>query len=64
MSETLITLSDFFELRKTLPILDARSEGEFAQSHIPGAINLPILNDQERKIVGNSTRKKVVKLQP
>jgi len=58
MSETLITLSDFFELRKTLPILDARSEGEFAQSHIPGAINLPILNDQERKIVGTLYKEK------
>ncbi|TDK46616.1 tRNA 2-selenouridine(34) synthase MnmH [Algoriphagus formosus] len=58
MSETLITLSDFFELRKSLPILDARSEGEFAQSHIPGAINLPILNDQERKIVGTLYKEK------
>lgn len=33
-------------------MLDARSEGEFADAHIPGAINLPILNNAERKEVG------------
>ena len=32
-------------------MLDARSEGEFAQNHIPGALNLPILNDEERIVV-------------
>ncbi|ERM84908.1 hypothetical protein P872_22875 [Rhodonellum psychrophilum GCM71 = DSM 17998] len=52
MSEKLITLSEFLKLRETLPILDARSESEFIQSHIPGALNLPILNDGEREIVG------------
>ncbi|MGD2006248.1 MAG: tRNA 2-selenouridine(34) synthase MnmH [Pseudomonadales bacterium] len=33
-------------------IIDARSESEFAADHIPGAINLPTLNDQERIEVG------------
>ncbi len=33
-------------------LLDARSESEFAHAHIPGAINIPILNDEERKQVG------------
>lgn len=58
MAETLITLSEFFELRKNLPIIDARSEGEFAQSLIPGAINIPILNDGERMIVGTLYKNK------
>ena len=52
MNETIITLEEFFELRKKLPILDARSESEFEQSHIPKAVNLPILNNEERKTVG------------
>ena len=33
-------------------IIDARSESEFAADNIPGAINLPTLNDQERIEVG------------
>lgn len=33
-------------------ILDARSESEFAEDHIPGAINLPSLSDAERAKVG------------
>ena len=33
-------------------IIDVRSPGEFAEDHIPGAINLPVLNDAERARVG------------
>lgn len=33
-------------------IIDVRSEGEFAEDHIPGAINLPVLNNAERERVG------------
>ena len=33
-------------------IIDARSEGEYAEDHLPGAVNWPSLNDDERKIVG------------
>ncbi len=33
-------------------IIDARSESEYALDHIPGAINCPVLTDQERIIVG------------
>ncbi|HBC49520.1 MAG TPA: tRNA 2-selenouridine(34) synthase MnmH, partial [Gammaproteobacteria bacterium] len=29
-------------------IIDVRSPSEFHEDHIPGAINLPVLNDQER----------------
>ncbi|GAA0878445.1 tRNA 2-selenouridine(34) synthase MnmH [Algoriphagus jejuensis] len=52
MAERLISLDEFWTLRKTIPMIDARSESEFAQSKIPGAINLPILNDEERIVVG------------
>ena len=33
-------------------IIDARSPAEFAEDHIPGAINCPVLDDAERAIVG------------
>jgi len=33
-------------------IIDVRSENEFAEDHIPGAINLPVLNNAERAKVG------------
>jgi len=33
-------------------IIDVRSQSEFAEDHIPTAINLPVLNDAERAEVG------------
>ena len=33
-------------------ILDARSESEYAEDHLPGALNWPSLNDEERKLIG------------
>jgi len=44
--EALVRLADFST------IIDARSEGEYAEDHLPGAINWPSLNDEERRIVG------------
>lgn len=37
-------------------IIDARSPGEYAQDHIPGAINLPVLDDTQRAEVGTLDR--------
>jgi tRNA 2-selenouridine synthase len=33
-------------------VIDARSEGEFAEDHLPGAINWPSLSNEERQLVG------------
>jgi tRNA 2-selenouridine synthase len=33
-------------------VIDVRSPAEFAEDHIPGAINLPVLSDEERAVVG------------
>ncbi len=33
-------------------IIDARSESEHAEDHLPGAVNWPTLSDEERHIVG------------
>ena len=40
------------ELHRFDAIIDVRSEGEFALDHLPGAINCPVLNDEERVRVG------------
>ncbi|TYB33702.1 MAG: tRNA 2-selenouridine(34) synthase MnmH [Flexistipes sinusarabici] len=39
-------------------IVDVRSESEFLHDHIPGAVNIPLLNDEERKIVGTLYKQK------
>ena len=33
-------------------VIDVRSPGEFAEDHLPGAINLPVLSDAQRAEVG------------
>ena len=33
-------------------VIDVRAPSEFADDHIPGAINLPVLSDDERDEVG------------
>jgi tRNA 2-selenouridine synthase len=33
-------------------LIDVRSESEFAEDHLPGAINCPVLDDTERALVG------------
>ena len=35
-------------------IIDVRSESEYALDHIPGAINCPVLNDEQRILVGTT----------
>jgi len=37
---------------KYTKIVDVRSENEFAEDHIPSSINLPVLNNKERTIIG------------
>jgi len=36
----------------TTVYIDVRSEAEYHQAHIIGAVNIPILNNEERKIIG------------
>lgn len=33
-------------------VIDARSEAEYAEDHLPGALNWPSLNNEERKLIG------------
>ena len=51
MALTLSSLSDLAALRFD-DIIDVRAPSEFAEDHLPGAINLPVLDDEERARVG------------
>ena len=42
------------ELGNFSALIDARSPSEFAADHLPGAINCPVLDDEERRIVGTT----------
>jgi len=46
-----------FESLKT-PIIDVRSPSEFKEGHIPGAINIPLLNDDHRRQIGIAYKQK------
>ncbi len=50
----IISWEEFLKLRKELPLVDVRSELEFAEGHIPGANNIPLLNNEERVLVGTT----------
>jgi tRNA 2-selenouridine synthase len=53
MSLTKISSADVLNrLGEFSDVIDARSEGEFAEDHLPGAINWPSLNNEERQLVG------------
>lgn len=49
-----LRVDEFFKLRERLPVVDVRSESEWELGHIPGALNIPLLNDAERVIVGTT----------
>ena len=53
MPVTSITASDAIaRLGEFSAIIDARSESEYAEDRVPGAVNWPSLTDEERHIVG------------
>jgi tRNA 2-selenouridine synthase len=46
-------VGDFLSAQQAgIPVLDVRSPGEYAQGHIPGAINMPLFEDDERAEIG------------
>jgi tRNA 2-selenouridine synthase len=47
-----ITVSEFIELIKGETVIDVRSPLEFAKGHVPGAINIPLFDNDEREEIG------------
>lgn len=52
MTTTLDIAAFVAEVKRGVPVFDVRSPKEFLYGHMPGAINLPLLNDEERHEVG------------
>lgn len=48
----LIDAADFWQGSRSNALIDVRSPAEFAQGHIPGAVNLPLFDNQQRAEIG------------
>lgn len=47
-----VDLSEVWEHRDSITLIDVRSPGEFKSGSIPGAINFPIFDNEERAVIG------------
>lgn len=61
-----ISIDDFIFQNEKIILFDVRSPSEYLHACIPGAISLPIFNDEERKIIGiaykQTSREKAIKI--
>ena len=48
----------FLERSLRVPVADVRTPAEYSRGHIPGADNLPLFSDEERKTVGTLYKEK------
>jgi tRNA 2-selenouridine synthase len=47
-----LPIQEFLKISETRPVIDVRSPGEFVRGHIPGAVNIPLFDNEERARVG------------
>jgi tRNA 2-selenouridine synthase len=47
-----LTVEEFLKKAEELPVIDVRSPGEYNHAHIPGAVSIPIFDNEERAQVG------------
>lgn len=52
MSIKALTAAEAVASIDELAVIDVRSPAEFAEDHLPGAVNWPVLDDEQRRIVG------------
>jgi tRNA 2-selenouridine synthase len=66
VSSNRIPAKEFFTSSYGQLIIDVRSPSEWKHAHIPGAINIPLFDDEERKVVGTAykqeSREKAIKI--
>lgn len=56
---TSLNIEEFLrESKSGTPILDVRTPAEYTAGHIPGALNLPLFDNEERKTVGTTYKQK------
>jgi len=56
-SSVIIDINQFLNLSGSIPVADVRSPAEYNYGHIPGAINIPLFDDNERAIIGTIYKK-------
>ncbi len=49
-----IHIEKFLSLSARHPVVDVRTFSEFRQGHIPGALSIPLFNEEERSVVGTA----------
>lgn len=47
-----LSVEEFLTKARSLPIIDVRSPGEYDHAHIPGAVSIPLFDNEERAQVG------------
>ena len=52
-----ITVEQLLEKLGQVPVVDVRSPAEFSHGRIPGAHNIPLMDDVERAIVGTAYKR-------
>jgi tRNA 2-selenouridine synthase len=57
MAVTRIDIQTFLSSDFKYPVFDVRSEGEYEHAHIPGAVSIPLFNNEERKVIGTAYKK-------
>jgi tRNA 2-selenouridine synthase len=62
----ILPIDEFLARAAKTPVVDVRTPAEFAQGHIPGAVNVPLFSDEERAEVGTAykqrSRREAVKI--
>jgi len=54
----ILTINEFIANVGVMPVVDVRSPKEFAQGHIPLAVNIPIFTNEERAEIGTLYKQK------
>lgn len=57
MTPSILHIEDALKNREKYIWIDARSESEFLKGHLPGAVNVPLLNNDERREIGISYKR-------
>jgi tRNA 2-selenouridine synthase len=47
-----VDLQVFLRHAQNTPIVDVRSQNEYQRGHIPGSLNIPLLNNEQRTLIG------------
>jgi tRNA 2-selenouridine synthase len=53
-----LQIEEFLRESKSALLLDVRSPSEYNHAHVPGAVNIPLFTDEERKVVGTAYKQK------